>query len=67
MPNPSFLEHLSPVACGFNRSMQHLISYTGEVDVENETATEEHNVLIALVILDILVTDVPGANQQSGL
>jgi hypothetical protein len=36
MPNPSFLEHLSPVACGFNRSMQHLISYTGEVDVENE-------------------------------
>jgi hypothetical protein len=27
--------------CGFNRSLQHLISSDGEEDVENETETED--------------------------
>jgi hypothetical protein len=38
------LRMLSPAAandCGFNRSMQHLISSDVEEDVENETETED--------------------------
>jgi hypothetical protein len=35
----SFSAQTSENGCGFNRSMQHLISNTGEEDVEDETAT----------------------------
>ncbi len=32
---------MSALGCGFNRSMQHLISNYREGDVENEAATED--------------------------
>ena len=34
-------EQMTALGCGFNRSMQHLISNDREEDVENEAATKD--------------------------